>query len=131
MADEHVLQDDNRFIADIMYEFKQARGGRSGRRDSVAHALHRAVCTSSQLAPAGTATDVSRFLFASSNVQAKAKGGAASRLLFKKRMFRETDETITESQASSPASDSWCQPSVQTPGQSAGDLCSVHTCFYP
>lgn len=52
VADEHVLQDDNRFIADIMYEFKQA----------------------------------------------KAKGGAASRLLFKKRMFRETDETITESQ---------------------------------
>lgn len=52
MGDEHVLQDDNRFIADVMYEFKQA----------------------------------------------KAKGGAASRLLFKKRMFRETDETITEPQ---------------------------------
>lgn len=51
-VDEHVLQDDNRFMADIMYDFKQS----------------------------------------------KAKGGPSSRLLFKKRMFRETDETITEPQ---------------------------------
>ena len=52
-GDEHVLCDDNRFIADLAYDFKQA----------------------------------------------KAKdGGAASKLLFKKRMFRETDETVTEPQ---------------------------------
>ncbi|PSC75171.1 kinesin-like calmodulin-binding isoform X1 [Micractinium conductrix] len=50
--DEHMLMDDNRFISDIMYEFKQL----------------------------------------------KAKEGAAPRLLFKKRMFRETDETVTEPQ---------------------------------
>lgn len=50
--DDHVVLDDNRFIADIMYEFKQL----------------------------------------------KAKEGNVSKLLFKKRMFRETDETITESQ---------------------------------
>ncbi|KAL4428851.1 hypothetical protein ABPG77_005289 [Micractinium sp. CCAP 211/92] len=50
--DEHTLMDDNRFIADIMYEFKQI----------------------------------------------KAKEGATSKLLFKKRMFRETDETVTEPQ---------------------------------
>jgi hypothetical protein len=30
--------------------------------------------------------------------QLKAKEGQASKLLFKKRMFRETDETITEPQ---------------------------------
>ena len=51
-GDEHVLCDDNRFIADLAYDFKQA----------------------------------------------KAKDGAASKLLFKKRMFRETDETVTEPQ---------------------------------
>ena len=50
LVDEHVLLDDNRYIADVMFEFKQA----------------------------------------------KAKEGAANKLLFKKRMFRETDETITE-----------------------------------
>ena len=31
-------------------------------------------------------------------LQAKSKDGIASRLLFKKRMFRETDEAITEPQ---------------------------------
>ena len=51
ITDEHVLLDDNRYVADIMFEFKQA----------------------------------------------KAKDGAAAKLLFKKRMFRETDETIVES----------------------------------
>ncbi|KAL4451514.1 hypothetical protein ABPG75_007176 [Micractinium tetrahymenae] len=50
--DEHTLMDDNRFIADIMYEFKQL----------------------------------------------KAKEGVTCKLLFKKRMFRETDETVTEPQ---------------------------------
>lgn len=30
--------------------------------------------------------------------QIKAKEGATSKLLFKKRMFRETDETVTEPQ---------------------------------
>ncbi|KAI3437601.1 hypothetical protein D9Q98_000054 [Chlorella vulgaris] len=52
VTDEHTLVDDNRFIADLMYEFKQQ----------------------------------------------KAKEGSNSKLLFKKRMFRETDETITEPQ---------------------------------
>ncbi|EFN56078.1 hypothetical protein CHLNCDRAFT_145586 [Chlorella variabilis] len=52
VTDEHVLMDDNRFIADIMYDFKQQ----------------------------------------------KAKEGSTSKLLFKKRMFRETDETVTEPQ---------------------------------
>jgi hypothetical protein len=51
-VDEHTPMDDNRFIADIMYEFKQL----------------------------------------------KAKEGAQPKLLFKKRMFRETDETVTEPQ---------------------------------
>jgi hypothetical protein len=51
-TDEHSLCDDNRFIADIMYEFKQA----------------------------------------------KSKGATGAKLLFKKRMFRETDETVTEPQ---------------------------------
>lgn len=50
VSDEHVLLDDNRYIADVIFEFKSA----------------------------------------------KAKDGNASKLLFKKRMFRETDETITE-----------------------------------
>ena len=50
-GDEHVLLDDNRYIADVMYDFKQG----------------------------------------------KAKEGASPKLLFKKRMFRETDEAITES----------------------------------
>ena len=51
-ADEHALLDDNRFISDVIYDFKAA----------------------------------------------KAKEGAMPRLLFKKRMFRETDETVTEPQ---------------------------------
>ena len=46
---EHLLLEENRYIADILYEMKNAK-----RRDS------------------------------------------QSKLLFKKRMFRETDETITE-----------------------------------
>jgi hypothetical protein len=50
LTDEHVLLDDNRYIADIMFDFKAA----------------------------------------------KAKDGSAAKLLYKKRMFRETDETITE-----------------------------------
>lgn len=50
LGDEHVLLDDNRYMADIMYDFKTA----------------------------------------------KAKDGTSAKLLFKKRMFRETDETITE-----------------------------------
>lgn len=49
-GDEHILIDDNRFISDLMFEFKQA----------------------------------------------KAKDGVAGKLLFKKRMFRETDETVSE-----------------------------------
>jgi hypothetical protein len=49
-TDEHVLLDDNRYVADVMFEAKAA----------------------------------------------KAKDGAASKLLFKKRMFRETDEAVTE-----------------------------------
>ena len=51
MADEHFILDDNRYIADVLADFRGARG-----RD----------------------------------YQAK--------ILFKKRMFRETDETITEPQ---------------------------------
>jgi hypothetical protein len=51
-TDEHVLLDDNRYMADVMFEFRQM----------------------------------------------KAKEGFSSKLLFKKRMFRETDETITEPQ---------------------------------
>ena len=47
---DHLLLDDNRYIADVLYELKNAKN-----RDS------------------------------------------QSKLLFKKRMFRETDETITES----------------------------------
>lgn len=48
--DEHIILDDNRYIADIIFDFKQG----------------------------------------------KAKDGNVSKLLFKKRMFRETDEAITE-----------------------------------
>jgi len=51
--DEHVLLDDNKYIADVLCEFKNAKAG---------------------------------------------KEGHSSKLLFKKRMFRETDETITEPQ---------------------------------
>lgn len=50
-ADEHYLLDDNRYVADVLAEFRGARG-----RDY------------------------------------------QSKILFKKRMFRETDETITEPQ---------------------------------
>ena len=49
--DEHILLDDNKYIADILCEFRNAKAG---------------------------------------------KDGYTSKLLFKKRMFRETDETITE-----------------------------------
>lgn len=52
ITDEHLLLDDNKYIADIMYELRAN----------------------------------------------KQKEFAASKLLFKKRMFRETDETITEPQ---------------------------------
>lgn len=51
--DEHVLLDDHKYIADVLYEIRSMRGG---------------------------------------------KETYASRLLLKKRMFRETDETITETQ---------------------------------
>jgi MyTH4 domain/FERM central domain len=51
--DEHVLLDDHKYIADVLYEIRSVRGG---------------------------------------------KEAYNSRLLFKKRMFRETDETITEPQ---------------------------------
>ena len=50
--DEHMLLDDNKYIADVLYEVKNS----------------------------------------------KQKDLLQSRLLFKKRMFRETDETITEAQ---------------------------------
>jgi hypothetical protein len=51
-VDEHVLLDDNRYISDVMFDFKQM----------------------------------------------KTKEGIASKLLLKKRLFRETDESITEPQ---------------------------------
>ena len=51
--DEHLLLDDNKYVADVLADLK---GGRA------------------------------------------AKEGAAPRLLFKKRMFRETDEAVTETQ---------------------------------
>lgn len=51
VTEEHVLLDDNRYIADIVHDVKQA----------------------------------------------KTRDGSAAKLLFKKRMFRETDETIAES----------------------------------
>ncbi len=50
MFDEHVLLDDNKYIADILYEFRNS------------------------------------------------KRELQSKLLFKKRMFRETDETVIEPQ---------------------------------
>jgi hypothetical protein len=50
ICDEHVILDDNKYIADVMFEFRNA------------------------------------------------KRETQSKLLFKKRMFRETDETITEPQ---------------------------------
>lgn len=50
-VDEHILLDDNKYIADVLYEFKNSK-----QKDT------------------------------------------QSKLLFKKRMFRETDETITEPQ---------------------------------
>uniref|UniRef100_A0A7S0Y9G8 Kinesin motor domain-containing protein n=1 Tax=Polytomella parva TaxID=51329 RepID=A0A7S0Y9G8_9CHLO len=53
ISDEHILLDDNKYIADILCEFRNAKISREG---------------------------------------------VQSRLLFKKRMFRETDETITEPQ---------------------------------
>eukprot|EP00798_Chlamydomonas_sp_ICE-L_P023239 gene23239-30463_t len=53
IIDEHLLLDDNRYIADVMCEFRNSK---------------------------------------------MAKEGYQSKLLFKKRMFRETDETITELQ---------------------------------
>ena len=52
LSDEHLLLDDNKYIADVVCELRQN----------------------------------------------KQKDFAASKLLFKKRMFRETDETITEPQ---------------------------------
>uniref|UniRef100_A0A7S0WQ45 Kinesin motor domain-containing protein n=1 Tax=Chlamydomonas leiostraca TaxID=1034604 RepID=A0A7S0WQ45_9CHLO len=52
-ADEHLLLDDNKYIADVLCEFRNSK---------------------------------------------QAKEGFQSRLLFKKRMFRETDETVTEPQ---------------------------------
>lgn len=52
-SEEHVLLDDHKYIADVLYEIRSLRGG---------------------------------------------KEAYTSRLLFKKRMFRETDETITETQ---------------------------------
>lgn len=50
--DEHMLLDDNKYVADVLYDIKNS----------------------------------------------KQKELLQSRLLFKKRMFRETDETITEAQ---------------------------------
>lgn len=50
-ADEHILLDDNKYVADVLYDFKNSK-----QKDT------------------------------------------QSKLLFKKRMFRETDETITEPQ---------------------------------
>ena len=50
--DEHMLLDDNKYVADVLYDVKNS----------------------------------------------KQKELLQSRLLFKKRMFRETDETITEAQ---------------------------------
>lgn len=52
LGDEHLLLDDNKYIADVVYELRAN----------------------------------------------KQKDFTASKLLFKKRMFRETDETITEPQ---------------------------------
>ena len=51
IVDEHALVDDNRYVADVLADFRVGRAGRE--------------C-------------------------------AASRLLFRKRMFRETDETVLE-----------------------------------
>ncbi|KAF5825692.1 hypothetical protein DUNSADRAFT_7534, partial [Dunaliella salina] len=53
VTDEHLLLDDNKYIADVLCEFRNSK---------------------------------------------MAKEGWQSRLLFKKRMFRETDESITEPQ---------------------------------
>jgi hypothetical protein len=53
VADEHILLDDNKYIADVLSEFRNSKLN---------------------------------------------KEGFQSKLLFKKRMFRETDETITEPQ---------------------------------
>lgn len=53
IADEHILLDDNKYIADVLCEFRNSKFTREGFQ---------------------------------------------SKLLFKKRMFRETDETITEPQ---------------------------------
>lgn len=53
VADEHILLDDNKYIADVLCEFRNSKMTREGFN---------------------------------------------SKLLFKKRMFRETDETITEPQ---------------------------------
>lgn len=53
VQDEHLLLDDNKYIADVLCEFRNSK---------------------------------------------LAKDGWQSKLLFKKRMFRETDETITEPQ---------------------------------
>lgn len=53
LVEEHVLLDDHKYIADVLYEIRSLRGG---------------------------------------------KEAYSSRLLFKKRMFRETDEAITETQ---------------------------------
>ena len=52
ISDEHILLDDNKYIADVLYEFRNG----------------------------------------------KQRDYQQSKLLFKKRMFRETDETITEPQ---------------------------------
>ena len=51
-SDEHILLDDNKYIADVLYDFRNG----------------------------------------------KQRDYQQSKLLFKKRMFRETDETITEPQ---------------------------------
>ena len=98
--DEHMLLDDNKYVADVLYDIKNS----------------------------------------------KQKELLQSRLLFKKRMFRETDETITEAQfvnlsyvqvpaLSCSASTNLCCPLQQLPlqlrpanEQDSTQPCAVATC---
>lgn len=104
--DEHTLMDDNRFIADIMCAGACARLPRfaaclaqlcgcacallTGRGAQACPSAP--PCLPAHAAP--LAAPSRRYEFK----QLKAKEGAACKLLFKKRMFRETDETVTEPQ---------------------------------
>ena len=111
-SDEVSLMDDNRFISDIMCAGglggMMPRGGIKGgglcckrTRPQAAHGREAGRHCPAPFVPLRAAQPTRhpparprRYEFK----QQKAKAGLAAKLLFKKRMFRETDETVTEPQ---------------------------------